>query len=354
MFSDVWAPAWPMGPLYHFLARRERSWENTLFSLFCWRRRLHCVQEWYSYTLQTARVWGLVPSTTARARLNRFRIHRVLRCTHDGLDDASLFQVFDWKPTTSQSSTLLPNSETRPHSTIYDVNAHAAASHGRKGFKWRKPASFHAPRPDLLLTPPSQVTRRTRRSRSPHRAPRRRAILAQSRRHSQLATPATHDVVISTFRVCALHRATGVPPIPPTRPRHKRLRKILIFGQAGRTAQTRSNSCVLSLFLTCHQFSTILISHNLTSTFGAHISRIREGSARRTRRLKQTCTHSLHWCVHLPTPNRLRMKSSSRRFSNRTARQVMFTLSSPPGAMCPRFSPPLNSTAYKLKARLLT
>ena len=91
----------------------------------------------------------------------------------------------------------------------------------RKRSKWLKPASSHALRTGLLLTPPSRVTRRTRRSRTPHRAPRRRATIAQSRRHAQLATPATHEVVMSTLRARTLHGATGAPPIWATPPRRQ-------------------------------------------------------------------------------------------------------------------------------------
>ena len=108
--------------------------------------------------------------------------------------------------------------------------------------KWRKPASFHPHRTGLLLTSPSRVTRRTRRSRTLHRAPRCRATIAQSRRHAQLATLAINDVVTSTLRVRALLRVTGASSFPATPPRRKLLRRDLTLGQARHTAPLRSST----------------------------------------------------------------------------------------------------------------
>ena len=45
-----------------------------------------------------------------------------------------------------------------------------------------------APQNDVFFSPQSRVTRRTRRSQTPHRAPRRQATIAQSRRHAHLGT----------------------------------------------------------------------------------------------------------------------------------------------------------------------
>ena len=88
-------------------------------------------------------------------------------------------------------------------------------------------------------TPPLQTTRRERRSRTPHRVPRCQAIIAQSRRNANHATPATIDLVISTLRVRALHKATGAPLIPATQLRRYCTRRILIPSQARRSAVNR-------------------------------------------------------------------------------------------------------------------
>ena len=116
------------------------------------------------------------------------------------------------------SSTSLPDCATRRFATTYDVSARTVTSHGKKRSKWRKSACFRAPRIGLLLTPPSRLTRRMRRLRTLHRAPRCRAIIALSRRQAQLATPKTH-VFISTLQFHALYRATGDPPIYTARAR---------------------------------------------------------------------------------------------------------------------------------------
>ena len=95
---------------------------------------------------------------------------------------------------TSRSSTSLPDNASR-HKIIYVVNARVAASPGKKRSKWHNHVSSHAPRTGLLFTPPSRVTLWAQHLQSLHRALRSRAIIAQSLRHAQLATPSTHDVV---------------------------------------------------------------------------------------------------------------------------------------------------------------
>ena len=179
--------------------------------------------------------------------------------------------------------------------------------------KWHKPASCHAPRTGLLLTPPSLATRRTRRSRTPHKAPRRLAIIAQSRRHAQLATPATHDVVISTLRVPALHRATGAQTTPATQSRR-------LLCTCGNSTQSQVRHTTNSLINTRHSCSartvarrlspnnhlspTISVSCDPTSTQHALNFSNHAVNALRSRSLKQTRTPPLHWWVRSLTPCR--------------------------------------------------
>ena len=105
------------------------------------------------------------PSTPRAGRTSRHMLTRTL------LQNCS---------STLQSSTSSQDRATPRHATIYGVSAHAAALADNKRSIWRKPASFHAPRTDLCYTPPSLVTRRARRMRTPHRAPRRQTTIAQS------------------------------------------------------------------------------------------------------------------------------------------------------------------------------
>ena len=231
----IWAPARPLGPRHHLVARRKRSRESTSFSFLCWQSRLHCFQEWSHHAHRTARVRRLIPQTAAQTRSGRFQIHRVLHRTHEGSDDACLPQVPDWASARTCSRTFTLDFATRRHVTIYGVTAHAVASPGKMRSKWRRPVNCRAHRTDPFLTPPSRVTHRARRSRSTHKAPRRRAIIAQSRRHVH---PATHDVVTST-KVRALNRVTGAPPIPVTPLRRQSACKSSIQLQVRPTAPHR-------------------------------------------------------------------------------------------------------------------
>ena len=149
------------------------------------------------------------------------------------------------------------------------------------------------------------MTRRARRWRTPHRAPRRQATIAQSRSHAQLATPATHDVVISTPPVRALNRAIGAPPIPATLSTRRPTCETWIPSRVRQGARRRTLKRLIQLtfsagfivrcfLLNKHRPSATSCSQGRTSTCCVQSSSNREGSARRTRRLKRTCTPHLN------------------------------------------------------------
>ena len=178
----------------------------------------------------------------------------------------------------------MPDCATRRHATNYDVSAPAAASVGQTRSRWRKLVSSHAPRTGLLITPLSQVKPRTRHLRTLHKAPRRRAIIARSRRHAQLATPATVDVVINTLRIRALQRVTNALQIPITLPRRKRQRRNLPLKQARHTALYRISTLrtrrTRLATPTCTLVRSVTLIRRLCSTFTSSPYNIRIRCAR--------------------------------------------------------------------------